>query len=41
MIQERPIIDVAAAPGGWPAPWPSVAELADGLPAGAGRWWAG
>lgn len=28
----RPTIDVAAAPGGWPAPWPSVAELAHALP---------
>ncbi|MGL5864668.1 MAG: nucleotidyl transferase AbiEii/AbiGii toxin family protein [Dermatophilaceae bacterium] len=29
----RPTIEVTAAPGGWPAPWPSVAELADALPA--------
>lgn len=28
----RPIIDVTAAPGGWPAPWPNVAELAEALP---------
>lgn len=33
MSQDRPTIDVAAAPGGWPAPWPSVAELAEALPA--------
>jgi hypothetical protein len=24
----RPTIDVDAAPGGWPPPWPNVAELA-------------
>lgn len=29
----RPTIEVAAAPGGWPDPWPSVAEVADALPA--------
>lgn len=29
----RPTIDVAAAPGGWPTPWPNVAELASVLPA--------
>ena len=28
----RAIIDVASAPGGWPAPWPNVAELAEALP---------
>lgn len=28
----RPRIDVAAAPGGWPQPWPNVAELATLLP---------
>lgn len=33
MTEERPTIDVPAAPGGWPTPWPSVAELADALPA--------
>lgn len=31
----RPTIDVASAPGGWPAPWHSVAELADALPTGS------
>lgn len=30
--QARPTIHVAAAPGGWPPPWPSVAELAAALP---------
>lgn len=35
MNQDRPVIDVGAASGGWPAPWPSVAELADALPAGS------
>lgn len=30
--QVRPTIDVAAAPGGWPPPWPSVAELVAVLP---------
>lgn len=35
MTQERPTIDVTAAPGGWPAPWPGVAELADALPPGS------
>lgn len=35
MNTERPAIDVASAPGGWPTPWPSVAELADALPAGS------
>lgn len=28
----RPTVDVAAAPGGWPHPWPNVAELARVLP---------
>ena len=32
MSAERPTIDVTPAEGGWPAPWPSVAELADALP---------
>ncbi|HRV68514.1 MAG TPA: hypothetical protein P5108_03610 [Marmoricola sp.] len=32
MNPERPLIEVSAAPGGWPAPWPSVAELAAALP---------
>ncbi len=35
MNDERPTIDVASAPGGWPTPWPSVAELADALPTGS------
>lgn len=35
MTQERPTVDVASAPGGWPMPWPSVAELAGALPAGS------
>lgn len=34
--QERPTVEVRAAPGGWPDPWPNVAELADALP--ADRW---
>ena len=29
---ERPTVDVVAAPGGWPHPWPNVAELARVLP---------
>lgn len=33
MSTDRPSIEVTAAPGGWPDPWPSVAELADALPA--------
>lgn len=28
----RPVIDVEAAAGGWPDPWPNVAELASVLP---------
>ncbi|MFI6365985.1 hypothetical protein ACIBG0_24880 [Nocardia sp. NPDC050630] len=28
----RPTIDIASLPGGWPQPWPNVAELADTLP---------
>lgn len=32
----RSTIEVAAAPGGWPAPWPNVAELTTVLP--ADRW---
>lgn len=32
MNARRPAIEVAAAVGGWPAPWPSVAELAEALP---------
>lgn len=35
MSTGRPVIEVAAATGGWPAPWPSVAELADALPVGS------
>ncbi len=35
MNDERPTIEVASAPGGWQTPWPSVAELADALPAGS------
>lgn len=30
---ERPTIEVGAVAGGWPTPWPSVAELAEALPA--------
>lgn len=29
---DRPTIDVEAAPGGWPNPWPNVAELGSVLP---------
>lgn len=32
MTTERSTIDIAAAPGGWPDPWPNVAELAAVLP---------
>jgi hypothetical protein len=32
-MPERPTVDVRAATGGWPDPWPNVAELADVLPA--------
>lgn len=32
MSTERLTIEVAAGPGGWPAPWPSVAELTEALP---------
>jgi len=35
MSQDRPAIEVDATNGGWPAPWPSVAELADALPPGS------
>lgn len=28
----RPTIDIASASGGWPSPWPNVAELASVLP---------
>jgi hypothetical protein len=31
-MRDRATIDVVAAPGGWPKPWPNVAELADHLP---------
>lgn len=34
-MNHRDTIDVAAAPGGWPAPWPSAAELAESLPTGS------
>ncbi|MGH3350137.1 MAG: hypothetical protein ACRDPS_05670 [Nocardioides sp.] len=30
--QERQTIDVSAVAGGWPSPWPNVAELAEALP---------
>lgn len=29
---ERPIVDIAAPSGGWPDPWPNVAEIAAVLP---------
>ncbi|MFE3075560.1 hypothetical protein [Nocardia tengchongensis] len=29
---QRPTIDIASLPGGWPPPWPDVAELAEVLP---------
>ncbi len=35
MSAARPTIEVAAPPGGWPTPWPAVAELAHALPAGS------
>lgn len=31
----RATIDVVGAAGGWPAPWPSLAEIAETLPAGS------
>src|SRR4051794_34211650 len=31
-VDERDLVDVRAARGGWPHPWPNVAELADVLP---------
>ena len=31
-MNDRPVIDVPAAVGGWPAPRPNVAEIADVLP---------
>jgi predicted nucleotidyltransferase len=31
-MTDRPTIDVAPAPSGWPTPWPSVAEIASVLP---------
>lgn len=31
-MTDRPTIDVAPAPGGWPTPWISVAEIASVLP---------
>ncbi|QIS15812.1 nucleotidyl transferase AbiEii/AbiGii toxin family protein [Nocardia arthritidis] len=30
--RQRPTINVDSPPGGWPPPWPNVAELADVLP---------
>jgi predicted nucleotidyltransferase len=30
---ERPTIEIDSAPGGWPDPWPNVAEIASVLPA--------
>lgn len=36
VVAERPVIEVAGAVGGWPYPWPNVAELASALP--ADRW---
>lgn len=33
---ERPSIDITAATGGWPDPWPNVAEIATALP--TDRW---
>ncbi|SKB05396.1 hypothetical protein [Aeromicrobium choanae] len=35
-LGERPTIDIAAATGGWPDPWPNVAEIAAVLP--TDRW---
>ncbi len=32
--RQRPQIRVEAASGGWPHPWPNVAEIAEALPAG-------
>lgn len=32
----RPVVDVVAAVGGWPDPWPNVAEIAGVLP--TDRW---
>lgn len=31
-MTDRPLIDIAAAAGGWPDPWPNVAEIAGTLP---------
>ncbi len=33
---ERPTIDISPPPGGWPDPWPNVAEIAEVLP--TDRW---
>lgn len=33
--QQRQMIKVTSLAGGWPAPWPSVAELAESLPTGS------
>lgn len=35
MSPARPAIAVTAAAGGWPAPWPAVAELSSALPSGS------
>lgn len=35
-MPERRLIDIAAPPGGWGAPWPNVAEIADVVP--QSRW---
>lgn len=32
MVDDRPAITVQAAPGGWPSPWPNVAEIEAVLP---------
>lgn len=32
---QRLVVDVESAPGGWPRPWPNVAELALALPPGS------
>lgn len=32
VAQPRPVIEVTSTPGGWPDPWPDVAELAAVLP---------
>src|SRR5688500_18050016 len=32
---ERAVVDIESAPGGWPRPWPNVAELTEVLPTGS------